>query len=475
MPLRTIRVFISFLFITLISTLVFAQTEPNKTTLAELKKSPPKTPTSAEIMRNRISKAKALLVIKNYGAAIYELENIKRETGDKTVRRVLNVLLMHAYLEQGDYIKAQKFLKGLHKPTNTNSSMDYLAVAGQVVSGAKTQLERYKSLGLSVSDRNLPKEASSDIDNMRKTLELVITQSRDLGKNKKVAANAFALLEETTSARSNLAKDAYDAKRWENQLADAREELVNPNSKVIYSVENPPINAPNPDIVDAKDIKLIPQKVPDSNTVAEKTNTEEKSSLKPVADNKTTNTQPKENTEDVETKKALAENTVAKNEPVKTEENKTKNALSPTDRKIRIIPSAKRTDSEKTDKKETPKLKSTDQEPKKEAPKKSIENNVAKVINDGSPLPVGSLISYATKRVNPVYPRQARSMRMTGTVTVEVVIDEDGKVKKVENTKGPSLLKRAARDAVRKWRFKPFERDGQPVQAKGFVSFNFNL
>ncbi len=437
MPLTKIKTFISFLFIIALSAFVFGQTTPKTTTIAELKKSKPTTPTSAEVMRNRISKAKAFLVVKNYGAAIYDLENIRRETTDKTVHRVLNVLLMHAYLEQGDYLKAQKFLKTLHKAKGSTAAIDYLAVAGQVVNGAKTQLARYKSLGLSVSDRNLPMEASSDVENMRKTLELIVSQSKAMSKDRRVSSNAFALLEETSSARSNLAKDAYDAKRWKDQVADAREQIVNPNTKIIDAVD--PIESPNPNIIAVKDVKLDP--------VPEPVKTDSKPN---------------------ETKKVPAENTVAKND--------SKETINPSDRKIRVITSAKTDESRKTKKKDQPNVKSTIQKKPKKIKKKPIENNVAKnESSEDSTLDVGSLIGFATRRVNPVYPRQARNMRMTGTVKVMVFVDENGKVARLGDTKGPSLLKRAARDAVRKWRFRPFERNGQPVQAKGFVSFNFNL
>ena len=61
---------------------------------------------------------------------------------------------------------------------------------------------------------------------------------------------------------------------------------------------------------------------------------------------------------------------------------------------------------------------------------------------------VGSLIDFATKRVNPVYPPQARTMRMTGVVKVQVTIDETGKVTGVQDTDGPPLLQRSAIDAV---------------------------
>ena len=91
------------------------------------------------------------------------------------------------------------------------------------------------------------------------------------------------------------------------------------------------------------------------------------------------------------------------------------------------------------------------------------------------PLEVGSLIAYATKQSSPIYPPAARSMRTTGVVKVEVMVDETGGVSEVQKTSGPSLLQTAAKDAVRKWKFKPFVRDGQPVKATGFVNFNFSL
>jgi len=135
--------------------------------------------TSGDVMRGRVAKAKAFIAVRNYNAAIYELENIRRETGDPTVNGVINVLLMNSYLEQSDYKRAQEFLKELSNPQklkNPNASASYFAVAGQVVKGARNQLERYRGLGLSVSDRNLPLEAATDIEKMRETLEMVVGQ-----------------------------------------------------------------------------------------------------------------------------------------------------------------------------------------------------------------------------------------------------------------------------------------------------------
>ena len=449
MPHKAIKLLISFLFITSISFVTFAQT----------------TTSAADVMKERISKAKAYLVVKNYSAGIYELENIRRETGDRTIQRAINVLLMHAYLEQGDYSRAQKFLKKLYNAKIPTATMDYIAVAGQVVSGANTQLKRYQSLGLNVSDATLPSYAITDIDEMRKTLELVAKHSKVLSKNKAYAANSMALLEETGNIRSSIAKDDYDAKRWKNEVIYARQQLASSGSKVINAVGNLPINAPDPNIVATNDVKNDP------------INTEEilnpKKETEPITNKteKTTNpTLPLEMSQEPPSKEKATE------KPKPTEEKQL-----PKKRPIKVIESAE---------KETVKNSDTDTKAKKESPAEKdtitrIESapktpdNVTSIRReakpDGSPVEIGALTGYATKRVNPVYPRQARNMRMTGIVKVELVIDEQGKVAKVENTSGPSLLKGAARSAIRRWEFKPFMRDGQPVKATGFVSFNFSL
>ena len=94
---------------------------------------------------------------------------------------------------------------------------------------------------------------------------------------------------------------------------------------------------------------------------------------------------------------------------------------------------------------------------------------------NASPLEIGSLIGYATKQTAPVYPAAAKSIRASGVVKVEVTVSENGDVAVVDKASGPPMLQAAAKDAIRKWKFKPFTRDGQPVKATGFVNFNFNL
>jgi len=93
----------------------------------------------------------------------------------------------------------------------------------------------------------------------------------------------------------------------------------------------------------------------------------------------------------------------------------------------------------------------------------------------GPPVAVGSLIARAKSRVSPSYPQIARNARVTGVVTVFLVVNEKGEVESVERAEGPTQLQQAATDAARRWKFTPTVIDGQPVRVTGYLSFNFSL
>jgi protein TonB len=94
---------------------------------------------------------------------------------------------------------------------------------------------------------------------------------------------------------------------------------------------------------------------------------------------------------------------------------------------------------------------------------------------EGRPLEVGSLVPRAAQTVAPAYPPTARSARVAGKVTVFLMVDEKGAVAAVERTDGPELLRRAAEEAARRWKFRPTIVNGQPVRVSGFINFNFTL
>ncbi len=441
MPLKFRSLLASFFLIFSISILLRAQT-------------------SGDVMRERVAKAKAFIAVRNYNAAIYELENIRRETSDPTVNSVTNVLLMNSFLEQGDYKRAQDFLGELAKSTKPNASTNYFAVAGQVVKGAKNQMERYRALGLSVSDRNLPKDAVTDVDKMRETLEKVVEQTKVLSKDKAQTSNAMALMEEATNARGSLARDNFDASRWKNEAADAREDLANSRSVIVNAVgETPPETKPSNTVaanpsVNSNDGLAInnPSKTteivaPIFQPVLSATEKTAAARVEPTTKPNVSEKSPEESKNTITA--ATTEN--SENANLRSRTRRVENSTQETTAKIE------------------PKIEKI--ENKAELPT-TVKTDEAK---NESPIQVGSLVNYATQKTNPIYPVVARNMRLTGIVKVDLVIDEDGQVTEVQNLSGPAMLQRAATDAVKKWKFKPFTRDGQATKATGFVSFNFSL
>ena len=98
---------------------------------------------------------------------------------------------------------------------------------------------------------------------------------------------------------------------------------------------------------------------------------------------------------------------------------------------------------------------------------------------DGSPdepKEIGAdLIARAIQRVPPIYPTPAKIARVTGTVIVHLIVGEDGNVEKVVRSTGPALLRQAAEEAARRWRFRIDTVNGKRVRLSGFISFTFSL
>lgn len=398
-------------------------------------------------MRDRIAKAKAFIAIRNYGAAIYELENIRRETSDQSVVSVTSVLLMNSYLEQGDHKRAQAMLNQLYaeqKTTKPNALTNYSTVAGQIVKGARTQVERYRSLGLSVSDRNLPLEALNDLEKMRETVELVITQAKEIAADKVKGSTGMMLQEEATNSRVIIARDDYDARRWRDAVADSREQMANSRSVVInavdgttYATTTPPQVVVTQPLIGSNSAGAVaaPPTTQTASAVVTPTPTVE---FKPVVNPPAPSPQP-------------SETTVASNEPKTVQAKPADNTPGNTAERNRVIAGAPM--------------------PKEDGNK--VETNAQS--KPTGPIEAGSLLPYVTKQSAAVYPPAARTLRTTGVVRVDIVIDEEGNVSEVQKASGPTLLQNSAKDAIRRWKFKPFEINGQPVKATGFINFNFSL
>jgi TonB family protein len=75
----------------------------------------------------------------------------------------------------------------------------------------------------------------------------------------------------------------------------------------------------------------------------------------------------------------------------------------------------------------------------------------------------------------PIYPKLASLTHMQGNVMMQAVISKEGTVESVHVLKGHRLLRSAATNAVRAWRYRPYLVNGRPVEVATIVSVEFTL
>ncbi|MEP6925337.1 MAG: TonB family protein [Pyrinomonadaceae bacterium] len=85
----------------------------------------------------------------------------------------------------------------------------------------------------------------------------------------------------------------------------------------------------------------------------------------------------------------------------------------------------------------------------------------------------GVINGKATRLVQPPYPPAAKAVHASGTVNVQVLIDENGNVVSASATSGNPLLRAAAVQAARASKFSPTQLSGQPVKVSGVIVYNF--
>lgn len=91
------------------------------------------------------------------------------------------------------------------------------------------------------------------------------------------------------------------------------------------------------------------------------------------------------------------------------------------------------------------------------------------------PVSGGVLNGTAINLPSPTYPDGAKRMKIQGVVTVEVVLDETGKVISAQATAGPVMLRDAATQAAKRARFSPTKLSGMPVKVTGVINYKFAL
>jgi len=191
-------------------------------------------PNFAEVVQGKIQRARALIAAHQLETAASELESVRASTRDFSVQNIASVMLMNIYLESGNYGRAEALLEeGFRERSarNGDSARTYFALAGQAVNGSRLHIARYRSVGISTTDVNLPAEAVTDLDRLRSFLERLIAQAKEITREQR-AYDSLSLLEDVLGIRLSLAKDAEDQTRWQAEHSSARLLLTSPTQLV---------------------------------------------------------------------------------------------------------------------------------------------------------------------------------------------------------------------------------------------------
>lgn len=348
----------------------------------------------AETLQRRVVRARALAAAGNLPSARSELEALRAAAAaDESLREITLVLLMGIYFEQSDYNYAENLLNDAYRarsPQNEAATRAYYLLAGQALNGVRSQLDRYREFGLEVADATLPDEATTHLERLRKLVENVVAQGRQLhGENAK-NIDAAALLENASSTRVLLARNDPEREQWQREVAQVRQRLAGSSARIAAATQ-PATSAP------PAAVQAVPPPTPTPTPAAGQSNPQQaaRAGATPQPSPQSSTARPA----------GASQPAAATAEPVE----------------------------------------------------------------------VGSLVGRAAQTVAPTYPQTARAARVSGRVTVFLLVDERGNVEAIRRTEGPELLKRAAEDAARRWKFRPSVIDGRPARVTGSIQFNFTL
>ena len=89
-------------------------------------------------------------------------------------------------------------------------------------------------------------------------------------------------------------------------------------------------------------------------------------------------------------------------------------------------------------------------------------------------LPSGVVEGKLIRKVLPRYPEMARSAGVSGNVVLSAKIATDGTLQNIKVLSGSPLLREAAIEAARQWRYSPYKLDGKPVETETRITLNFH-
>jgi protein TonB len=77
--------------------------------------------------------------------------------------------------------------------------------------------------------------------------------------------------------------------------------------------------------------------------------------------------------------------------------------------------------------------------------------------------------------VQPKYPREAREKGIEGDVLLQATIDTKGDLVNLNAVQGDRILVEAAIDAVKKWKYRPYVLNGEPVEVETTIKIQFYM
>ena len=88
-------------------------------------------------------------------------------------------------------------------------------------------------------------------------------------------------------------------------------------------------------------------------------------------------------------------------------------------------------------------------------------------------LPSRTAAALLISQPDPVYPAIAKAAHVQGAVILHAFISKSGTIEDLSVVSGNGMLVNAARDAVQRWRYKPYLLNGEPVQVETSITVNF--
>lgn len=85
---------------------------------------------------------------------------------------------------------------------------------------------------------------------------------------------------------------------------------------------------------------------------------------------------------------------------------------------------------------------------------------------------IEGLLLYET---TPTYPSIARTAGISGTVALAATISRSGSIENLRVVSGHPMLRQAALDAVKSWRYRPYLLNNQPVEVETTITIVFSM